>query len=546
MQISFSPTTGYLSLILVCLLLFLPGQTVLPPFDRDEARFAQASRQMLESGDFLDIRFQEQPRHKKPIGIYWLQALSTRLGSEPPWSEIWSYRLPSLLGAIAAVLLTFAVGSRLFDPKTAFLGALLLATTLLLNVEARMATTDAALLACILAVQGVLALAYLNRDLQWRLPLPLWVGGLLALALGILIKGPVILLVAGTTAAVLSIHSRSLGWLAPLRPALSAALLLALTLPWLAMLGWQSEGRFFAEWLGRDILAKLFSGQESHGAPPGLYLLTWWIALWPVSFLVALALPYVWRQRATPAVLFCLAWIVPTWVIFELIPTKLPHYLLPVYPAVTLLAAHAWRNATAAPAPGYRSAVAWIWWIVGAALPLAAAGGFYYLQHGLSVSPGPALTTGVTAAAVVAAWWLRGRQQVFALLTATAILFYWSAFGQALPSAERFWLSRSVAAALQQQSPGDCPRYRLLSVGYREPSLVFLVGTDTLLQPHTDDAPHRVESFLQQERCGMALVPQTLANTISAAAPNLETVAVINGFNYSKGRWLSLALLKRR
>ena len=70
------PTRPWLVLGIFCLLLYLPGLVSLPPTDRDESRFAQASKQMIESGNYVDIRFQDEPRYKKPIGIYWLQAQS--------------------------------------------------------------------------------------------------------------------------------------------------------------------------------------------------------------------------------------------------------------------------------------------------------------------------------------------------------------------------------------------------------------------------------------------------------------------------------------
>ncbi len=62
----------------VSLLCFLPGFFSIPPVDRDEARFAQATKQMVESGDYIDIRFQDEVRYKKPVGIYWLQAAIVR------------------------------------------------------------------------------------------------------------------------------------------------------------------------------------------------------------------------------------------------------------------------------------------------------------------------------------------------------------------------------------------------------------------------------------------------------------------------------------
>src|SRR6478752_2569825 len=90
-------------LALLCLALWLPGIVSLPALDRDESRFAQSSRQMLESGNFVDIRLGQVPRYKKPVGIYWLQSATTAAAA--PFvgtGQIWSYRLASLLGAILA------------------------------------------------------------------------------------------------------------------------------------------------------------------------------------------------------------------------------------------------------------------------------------------------------------------------------------------------------------------------------------------------------------------------------------------------------------
>src|SRR3972149_12233264 len=65
-------------LVAFCLIAFLPGFFQIPPIDRDEARFAQATKQMVESGDYVDIRFQNEVRYKKPVGIYWLQAAAVK------------------------------------------------------------------------------------------------------------------------------------------------------------------------------------------------------------------------------------------------------------------------------------------------------------------------------------------------------------------------------------------------------------------------------------------------------------------------------------
>src|SRR5512139_3970038 len=98
-------------LVVFALLAFLPGFFQIPPVDRDEARFAQATKQMLERGEYVDIRFQDEVRYKKPVGIYWLQAVSVKagetLGVPHARTTIWLYRLPSLIGATVAVLLTY-------------------------------------------------------------------------------------------------------------------------------------------------------------------------------------------------------------------------------------------------------------------------------------------------------------------------------------------------------------------------------------------------------------------------------------------------------
>jgi 4-amino-4-deoxy-L-arabinose transferase-like glycosyltransferase len=155
-----SPVLRACALILLCLALYLPGQVALPPFDRDEARFAQASHQMIETGNYVDIRFQEEVRYKKPVGIYWLQVVSAKLTGAA--DQIWAYRVPSWLGATIAVLLTSVLIGGLFTPQTGVLAALLLASCLLLGVEARMAKTDAVQLACIVLAQVALARVWLG------------------------------------------------------------------------------------------------------------------------------------------------------------------------------------------------------------------------------------------------------------------------------------------------------------------------------------------------------------------------------------------------
>ena len=81
------------------------------------------------------------------------------------------------------------------------------------------------------------------------------------------------------------------------------------------------------------------SGQELHGAPPGSYLAAFLATGWPMAPFAILAVPFAWKRRREPAIAFLLAWIVPGWLVFEAVPTKLPHYVLPLYPAIAILTA---------------------------------------------------------------------------------------------------------------------------------------------------------------------------------------------------------------
>ena len=327
-----------LFLILIALAAFLPGLSLLPPFDRDEPRYTQASKQMVETADYFDIRFQEEPRHKKPIGIYWLQAGTAKLSGLGADAPLWVYRLVSLFGAVAAVLGTGLLGARFFGREAGFLAGAGLALCLLMGVEARLAKTDAVLLACIVAMQAGLGGTYLKSRAgqgggSWGLAALFWGG----LAVGVLIKGPVTPVVAGLTGLFLCIADRRWRWLFALKPLPGILLSAAVVLPWFLAITLESGGGFLKQSFGQDILAKVFEGQESHGALPGYYLALFWATSWPFGPVLLLGFLVSWRNRSDPAVRFLLAWIVPTWVLFELIMTKLPHYVLPTYPALFLL-----------------------------------------------------------------------------------------------------------------------------------------------------------------------------------------------------------------
>src|SRR5689334_19584192 len=210
---------------------------------------------MLETGDFVRIRFQDEARNKKPIGIYWLQAAAVAAFSSPESAAIWPYRLPSALAATAAVLLTFGFGTRLLASRSAgFIAAVLTASALGVVVEAHLAKTDAALLAAVVAGQGALALVYVATRTGRRVgrsPVLLFWS---AEAAAILLKGPPGPILALLTAVCLSICDRDIHWIRKLRPLGGVLIMAAIVAPWIIAVQNATAGQFISDSLAHDFL----------------------------------------------------------------------------------------------------------------------------------------------------------------------------------------------------------------------------------------------------------------------------------------------------
>ncbi len=533
----------YFFLILICLLFYIPGLFTIPPMDRDEARFAQASKQMVQSHDYVRISFQKKPRDKKPIGIYWLQTASVELSGTAGTRKIWPYRIPSLLGALFAVLLTFAMGKRLFGERTGFLAAILLSSSFLLVVEAHIATTDAVLLVTIMTSQFALSRFYLREDKSKPAGIGPFLAFWLAQAAGILVKGPVTPAIGLLTIVCLTAVDRDTQWLKGLRPLYGLALLAILVSPWMIAIGIDTKGAFFRRSLLGDFLSKVVSGQESHGFPPGFYLAILPLTLWPASSLAGAAVYRAWKSRSAAALRFCLAWILPAWVVFELVPTKLPEYVLPLYPALCFLIAHIIISGEEGKAPeldsklvrtGYVACQLVILLLGSVCLVLP-----WFLEHRfvpLALAPAAAAAGG---AFFSTRDYLRRRYLRASAIAITAtVLTLGPALQWIMPGLTPIWLSRSVSEAAIKIGGKNV---KLCSVGYYDPSLIFLAVTKTLLTSAEGAA-----RFLRKNPGGLALVDRRQDGSFLRLADNLglhlQQVDAFSGINYSKGRHMLLRL----
>jgi 4-amino-4-deoxy-L-arabinose transferase-like glycosyltransferase len=534
------------ALLVVCgLLLFLPGFFGIPPIDRDEARFAQATKQMVESGDFVDIRFQDDVRYKKPVGIYWMQAAAVEaasaLGLPRAQVRVWLYRVPSLIGAFGAVLLTYWTGLAFVTRRGAVLAALIMASSVLLGVEARLAKTDAMLLFTVVAAMGAMARVYLSWQRGDDTPHPPWSWPVIfwtALAGGILLKGPLILMFAGLTIATLAFFDRSVAWLWRLRPVWGLIWLLVLVLPWFVAIFWRAGDAFFADSIGGDMLSKL-SAQESHGAPPGVYLLLFWVTFWPGAPLAGMAAPAVWRARREPGAQFLLAWIIPSWIVFELVLTKLPHYVLPLYPAIAILTVGALERRVLSRSWLTRGA-AW-WFVIPALASLAAVVG------AVSLTRQPVfLAWPFVAAALIFglfAWWLYDHNRAERSLlnsVVSAMFLALAVYGVVVPALTPLFPSAEVARALRNVV---CVGPKAAAAGFHEPSLVFMTGTSTLLTDGSGAA-----DFLAHGSCRFALVEQrserSFAQRAEAIGLRYDVATRVEGYNISQGRTISIAIFR--
>jgi 4-amino-4-deoxy-L-arabinose transferase-like glycosyltransferase len=521
-------------LLAFCLLVWLPGLFTLPPTDRDESRFAQASKQMLETGDYVRIMNGTEPRNLKPIGIYWLQvpfaAAAHRLHLAVK-NPVWPYRLPSLLGAFAAVLATFEIGRSLASRRAALLAAGMLGASVVLVVETHMAKTDAALLGATTVAMAVLARAYMRLPVGRGQAALFWV----AMAVGILLKGPITPMVAAFTAVALVVVDRRARWLMALRPVPGAVLMVLLVLPWFIAITFATHGKFFGDAVGGDLGHKLAGGDDAHGAPPGMHLLLLPLLAFPASLPVLLSIPRWWRDRRDPATKFLLAWVLPCWVVFEAVPTKLPHYTLPLYPAIFLLAARVWDGVEAPRglwgrriAPGVVMLAAAVLGVAGLVLPVV-----------VHASPFLGLPTLVAAGLV---GWLATRPDRPVLALAAMPLFTLSLLGWELPQARPLWVAPQVEQALQSAGLAGRP---VAAVGFHEPSLMFLAGTDTVLSGTGQDGAQALASG----KAASAVVSDRDEAAFQAEAARLglplQAVGKAGGFNYSRGRNVSLTLYKR-
>lgn len=552
--------------ILVCVMMvaILPGVTHLPPMDRDEARYMQASRQMVETGDVITIRFQDELRAKKPAGIYWMQSASAWLFDKDTPA---SYRLPSVIGGFGIMLMTFLMASRMMPPMQATFAAAFIGLSLIIAAEARLAKTDAMLCMLIMVQQYALwIITTLHRQGKYvsgRYALMLWV----SLALGVLVKGPIAPAILILTMLGVILLERHWRWVLATRPLMGLVVVTLMVLPWVLLVTAATNGAFLDIAIKGDFINKLQSGQESHGMPFGAHLIFLLIVFWPGSLIIARAIPGIWAHRKSPTTRFLLAWIIPFWLLIELTPTKLPHYSLPVLPALALLIAFfglpaappshpRWRNYSGQSSLGfawhmirslfsppvlitiYEYLVLVLGVVLGMLVFIAAS-----LYGGSMIWGGLAFLMAVICS-ILGWFWRRNasRPVYLAAMLISAAGFHAVTFGGVLPGMSDLHLAPRIKAELVSK---DLLDHQIAVAGYHEPSLVFALGQDILLF-----TPDQAAVFLAEAEDSIAIIEDKSAPLFLDILGNLNINVIqhgaIEGYNYSRGQPVRLVIYSRK
>jgi 4-amino-4-deoxy-L-arabinose transferase-like glycosyltransferase len=356
---------------LLALLLLWPGSGVTPLIGRDESRFAVAAREMLERGDLVVPTYAGEDRYDKPILVYWCTMVSYQLLGVHERAA----RLPSQIAGAVVVMLVAWSARRRWGAGAGLLAGMLLVITPVFHVLARACTADMVMLVPTLVAMLALEQICLGQGGR-RWAVLFWAG----MALSILAKGPVgpacviftgvglwalqrswsrwQLVVAGLVLllgwwplgpVVLVIPVGLAAWhllrsadgrqaLARLRWQWGLLLAAVLVLPWAIAAHIATDGAFFAEAIGRHVVARSLTPLESHGGFPGFYLLTGLLVAFPWLGFMPSALRRLWsRLSAEPQLCFLVAWLLGPLVMLELLRTKLVHYWLISYPAGVLL-----------------------------------------------------------------------------------------------------------------------------------------------------------------------------------------------------------------
>lgn len=468
------PVLASVLLALVAVVSYLPGQLNLPAIDRTEGMVALSSRYVIETGDIHRPRWEQNVQRTRPVATFWAQALSLAAHDKARWNAISTYRLPSLLATLLAVLAMFWLSARLVGPVPALMASSIVAVTPIVALHAQLAIAEPLILPSIVITQ--LALLAIYRD-----PAPPrwwgWLGAFwLAAGLSLAFNALSVPLLALVTVAVLAAWDRRWDLIKRLQPWFGLPILAVLATPWLAAVWAIDGGTLYRDMGWWAILDALEGGQSmKFKTAYGVFVLMIVVGFVPAAHMLGPAVARFWPARHDPTVRFLLVWLLAPLLALEIFSNKPPLYTVQaLFPAGALLIALAIARID----PYQRELKALPGMFVGTAILLVAIAPL--LIAGLLWVTGTPPTVlvvagyGALALLFIYAAWVSAHGYGMAWLSssvlATFILGLWFN-GQLMPGLANFWTAPQLSAVTGQL--GQCGTGPVSVSGFREPSLAL-------------------------------------------------------------------------
>jgi 4-amino-4-deoxy-L-arabinose transferase-like glycosyltransferase len=454
-------------------------------WDIDEGHNAEAAREMLMADNWVVPTFNFQLRSDKPALLYWLQILAYRLCGVGEFAA----RLPSALAALVTVLITYELGRRLFDRATGFLAGLILASTVMFCAAAHFANPDALLCALTTLTLLIFWSAYRRGSRGWFVPVGMTAG------LAVLAKGPVGIVLPATVTGLFLLWEGQLRRLWDRRLVLGILAFLAVAAPWYAWVGLETRMEFLRDFIGKHNLGRFRDTMEGHRGP--LYYYAGWLlvgfapwsvffgpALWAACRRSASAEPESEKvDQARSALRFLACWIGVYFLFFSASATKLPNYILPLYPPMAVFIGrflNRWRTgAVSLPPWVMRTSLAGLVLIgLGTSAGLICAGGVVDVplirgRQLPGLEEGAILGVVLVFGAAVGLWCLR-RQLRTGLVTTVAVasvLYVATLAAWGTVAVDAFKSPRPLVEACRNRLEGE--DIRVACYRYYQPSLVF-------------------------------------------------------------------------
>jgi 4-amino-4-deoxy-L-arabinose transferase-like glycosyltransferase len=532
--------------ILICagfavLYLLIAGSSTL--WDRDEPRYARVTAEMIESGNYLVPTFNGEAWPDKPILLYWLMSIPVRIFGP---SEI-ACRFAGIMGTAVTLLLTFFIGKKLFDAKAGLWAEAILATTLLMMFMGSSAIVDGVALPFIV---GAMAVFVGRTGGKIQIVDAVIIGVLMGM--GMLAKGPIGLLPAPVM--LVSLWFARKNGIELLRNLVSAALMIIVAagifLMWAIPVNKATGGEFVRVFLGHHIFSRALSPMESHGGNFFLYLPYYPAVIIAGFFPWVLFLPGAFSAVTGKRIgtdggrNILISWIVATVILMTLAATKLPHYVLFVWPAMAVMVGGTitavGENILKERDRKWLRGGVWFFMPVGLGVAAGLIGVGYFLKiEGLKL---PGLICGLVMLAMTAICGILQIHEKFVasakvVLAGVVILLAPLLLGL-LPAIEEIKISPHIAKAVREKTSKNMP---VAMYKYAEPTLNFYIGRQITHLREEDD----VVEWLKGTGNRALIIPRKDFESIRQKTEGIEfeEIASKKGLNYSKGREVEVVAL---